>query len=298
MARRRNRSADWTKQSLSVESGARTHDAVFYFSATKRGSPLAIIQQTPDHVLDEATRIALTKVNTTAVVDVLARNGYDARYTYMPNLKTMNPGLRMVGRAVTVRFVPARPDADLEKPPGEESPEYAAFEIAGPGDIIVMEAMRNKLLSIGGDIKFLRLKQRGVEGLITDGGIRDMHTVKDYGVGMWGYDKTSNLGTRVGTPYSTNDAVTVDGILIRPGDYIVADDDGVVVIPLKVAAEIAHKAIEYDDLEEWIRRRLDEENLSPGKYYPPDDETFALYRKWKAEQGVATNGHANGATVH
>ena len=62
---------------------------------------MAVIQPTPDHVLDEATREALKRVNTTAVVDVLARNGYDARYTYMHNLKTMNPGQRLVGRAVT-----------------------------------------------------------------------------------------------------------------------------------------------------------------------------------------------------
>ena len=60
-------------------------------------------------------------------------------------------------------------------------------------------------MSIGGDIKFLRLKQRGVEGLVCDGGIRDMHVVKDYGPLFFGYDKTSNLGTRVGTPYATND---------------------------------------------------------------------------------------------
>ena len=242
---------------------------------------MAIVQPTPDHVLDKATREALKRVNTTAVVDVLARNGYDARYTYMPNLQTMNPGERLVARAITVRFVPSRPDADEEKPGGEESPEYAAFELAGPGDVIVMESMRTKLMSIGGDIKFLRLKQRGVDGLICDGGIRDMHTVKDYGVMLWGYGKTSNLGTRVGTPYSTNDWVQVDGVLVRPGDYIVADDDGVVVIPRKVAPEMAQKAIEYDDLEEWIRKRLDTENLSPGKYYPPDEETFELYRKWK-----------------
>ena len=119
---------------------------------------MAIVQSTPDHVLDEATREALKRVNTTAVVDVLARNGYDARYTYMPNLQTMNPGERLVARAITVRFVPSRPDADEEKPGGEESPEYAAFELAGPGDVIVMESMRTKLMSIGGDIKFLRLK--------------------------------------------------------------------------------------------------------------------------------------------
>jgi regulator of RNase E activity RraA len=251
---------------------------------------MAVIQPTPEHVLDEATRAALRRVNTTAVVDVLARNGFDARYTYMPDLQTMNPGLRLVARAITVRFLPSRPDADEEKPGGEESPEYAAFELAGPGDVIVMESMRSKVMSIGGDIKFLRLKQRGVDGLVCDGGIRDMHTVREYGIGLWGLGKTSNLGTRVGTPYSTNDAIAVDGVQVRPGDYIVADDDGVVVIPRAVAPEIAQKAIEYDDLEEWIRRRLDEENLSPGKYYPPDDETFALYRKWKAEQ------HAESAT--
>ena len=246
---------------------------------------MAVIQATPDHTLDKATIEKLKRVNTTAVVDVLARNGYEPHYVYMPNVRTMNPGLRLVARAITVRFVPARPDAMAEKPGGEESPEYAAFEMAGPGDVIVMESMRNKRMSIGGDIKFLRLKQRGVDGLVCDGGIRDMHTVKDYGVGMWGLDKTSNLGTRVGTPYSTNDSVNVDGVLVRPGDYIVADDDGVVVIPSAVAPDIALKAIEYDDLEEWIRRRLDEEKQTPGLYYPPDDAVIDLYRKWKAEQG-------------
>ena len=136
-------------------------------------------------------------------------------------------------------------------------------------------------MSIGGDIKFLRLKQRKVEGLICDGGIRDMHTVKDYGLGLWGYGKTSNLGTKIGTPYSTNDSINVDGVLVRPGDYMVADDDGVVVIPRKIVKDIAIKAIEYDDLEEWIRKKLDKENLTPGKYYPPDDKVMKIYRESK-----------------
>jgi regulator of RNase E activity RraA len=227
----------------------------------------------------------LRKVNSTAVVDTLARNGYAPHYVYMSTIKNLTPGKRLVGRAVTVRFVPARPDAVAEKPPREASPEYAAFELAGPGDVIVMESMRSKLMSIGGDIKFLRLKQKKVEGLVCDGGVRDMHVVGTYGLKIYGYDMTSNLGTTVGVPYETNGAVTVDGILVRPGDYIVADDDGVVVIPRGVAADIAQKAIEYDDLEEWIRRRLDAENLSPGMYYPPDEETFRLYREWKTRHG-------------
>ena len=130
---------------------------------------MVIIRETPDHVLDERVINKLKKVNSTAVVDVLARNGYDPRYVYMPNVVTMNPGLRLVARAVTVRFLPARPDNTAEKPGGNESPEFAAFELAGPGDVIVMESMRNKIMSIGGDIKFLRLKQRGIDGLICDG---------------------------------------------------------------------------------------------------------------------------------
>lgn len=242
------------------------------------------VPSTPAHVLSPETMEKLRKVNSTAVVDTLARNGYAPQYVYMSTIRNLTPGKRLVGRAVTVRFVPARPDAVAEKPPREESPEYAAFEQAGPGDVIVMESMRSKLMSIGGDIKFLRLKQRKVEGLVCDGGVRDMHVVGTYGIKIFGYDMTSNLGTTVGVPYETNAAVTVDGVLVRPGDYLVADDDGAVVIPRSVAADIAQKAIEYDDLEEWIRRRLDSENLSPGKYYPPDEETFKLYREWKAKQ--------------
>ena len=72
-------------------------------------------------------------------------------------------------------------------------------------------------MSIGGDIKFLRLKQRGVEGLVCDGGIRDMHVVKDYGPLFFGYDKTSNLGTRVGTPYATNDVRSKTTRRVLPG---------------------------------------------------------------------------------
>jgi regulator of RNase E activity RraA len=242
------------------------------------------VPPTPDHVLSQQQMDELRKINSTAVVDTLARNGFEPHHVYMPNIRNMTAGQRLVGRAVTVRFVPARPDADSEKPAGEASPEYAAFEYAGKNDVIVMEAMRDKRMSIGGDIKFLRLKQRGIEGLVCDGGIRDMHVVKEYGIKLFGYDKTSNLGTRFGTPYETNRPVAVDGVLVRPGDYIHADDDGVVVIPRASAAEIAQKAIEYDELEEWIRVRLDEQGLSPGRYYPPDDQTFAEFRAWKAEK--------------
>ena len=78
-------------------------------------------------MLSHETMEKLRRVNSTAVVDTLARNGYAPHYVYMSSIKNLTPGQRLVGRAVTVRFVPARPDAAAEKPPREQSPEYAAF---------------------------------------------------------------------------------------------------------------------------------------------------------------------------
>lgn len=121
-----------------------TYDHKLFNAAAHHGTS---VPETPPHVLSPETIEKLKKVNSTAVIDVLARNGYEPHTCYMKNVKTMqeNVGARLVARAVTVRFVPARADAMAEKPSGEDSPEYAAFERAGPGDVIVMEAMRSKV---------------------------------------------------------------------------------------------------------------------------------------------------------
>ena len=125
-----------------------TYDHKLFNAAAHHGTT---VPDTPPHVLSPETIEKLKKVNSTAVIDVLARNGYEPHTCYMKNVKTMqeNVGARLVARAVTVRFVPARADAMAEKPSGEDSPEYAAFERAGPGDVIVMEAMRNKVRRVG-----------------------------------------------------------------------------------------------------------------------------------------------------
>ena len=122
------------------------------------------INKTPSHRLNKKIRDKLKAINTSAFVDVMARQfGYNPRYVLMNNVKPLNDGNRLVARAITVRYLPARPDFDEIKPKNEKSPEYAAFEIAGPGDVIVMDSMETSMMSIGGDIKFLRLKQKGID---------------------------------------------------------------------------------------------------------------------------------------
>ena len=246
---------------------------------------MAIIQPTPDHVLDRETIEKLKTVNSTAVIDILARNGHDPRYIYMPNIRTMNPGVRLVARAITVRFLPARADLMAEKPGGEESPEYAAFELAGPGDVIVMESMRTKLMSIGGDIKFLRLKQAASMAWSATAAYETCTpsrttespctaTIKPRTSARVSELRFHERRPSIATVFSSNQVTTSSRTTTAWYAF-----------PVTSRPDIAQKAIEYDDLEEWIRARLDRENLTPGKYYPPDDAVIALYRSERDRSG-------------
>ena len=108
--------------------------------------------------------------------------------------KPLQPGQHMAGRAVTVRFVPHRPDLAADKPKGADSAEYLAFERCGPGEVLVIDAMRWPYSSIGSDIKFYRLYQRGVGGPVTDGAVRDTNTLQEYGFPVYAANATAKQG--------------------------------------------------------------------------------------------------------
>ena len=200
---------------------------------------------------------------------------------FIEGARPLSLGQSMVGRAVTLRFVPVRPDLQIDKPKDDLSPEYIAIEQCGSEEVLVIDAMGWEYSSVGGDIKFFRLKQLGAAGLVTDGGVRDSQTLKNYGFPVYSASTTAKQGGVEFLPWKVNDEIQCGGVLVRPGDILIGDDDGVVVIPRKIAPDIAKQAIEYDSLEEWIRERLDNENLTPGKYYPPDDSIIEMYRKSK-----------------
>ena len=113
---------------------------------------------------------------------------------YVEGSRPLQLGQQMAGRAVTLRFVPHRPDLADDKPKGDQSAEYVAFELCGPGEVLVIDAMRWQYSSIGGDIKFLRLRQRDVGGLVTDGAARDSKTLKEYGFPVYCAATTAKQG--------------------------------------------------------------------------------------------------------
>ncbi len=226
----------------------------------------------PPHVLE-----ALRQLPSSTLLDVLDGKGYTN--VLMKGVRSLVPGTKLVGRAVTMRFVPSRPDWRARIIGGTGSAEYKAMELCGPGDILVMDAMQMHWPSSAGDIKLWRLKQRGAAGVVTDGGLRDLETLKTYGIGMFAAMETNATMPSHMLPWEEQTAVQCGGVLVVPGDYITADDGGVIVVPAQLIDEVLAKAGEYEALEAAVKAQLAREDVSPGKYYPFNDAARALVGK-------------------
>ena len=233
---------------------------------------MADLPPIPDETLE-----VLRNIPTQTLIDGLWVKGWPM--TFIEGAGPLQLGQKMAGRAVTLRFVPHRPDLAADKPKGEQSAEYVAIELCGPGEVLVVDAMGWQYSSVGGDIKFLRLKQREVGGLVTDGAVRDSKALKEYGFPVYSAHSTAKQGPAEFWPWQVNDAIQCGGVLVRPGDAVVGDDDGAVVVPRSMVDEVISIAHEREAVEAVIKAQLEVERCSPGKYYPFNDRTWKLYEE-------------------
>jgi regulator of RNase E activity RraA len=220
----------------------------------------------------------LGRLSTQMVIDALWVKQWPPSMIH--GARPLFPGRRMVGRAVTLRFVPHRPDVAADKPKGEASPEYVAFELCGPHDVLVAASV-GPWESIGGDIKFFRLFQRRAAGLVTDGSVRDSATLGTYGFPVYCHSTTAKQGPAVHWPWAVNDVIACGGITVRPGDVLVGDDDGVVVVPPGMVDEVLQAAAERASVERVIKTELERHPGSPGRYYPFNEATWRLYEEYR-----------------
>ncbi len=227
--------------------------------------------------ISDETLEVLRKIPTQSLIDGLWVKGWPM--SYVEGARPLQPGQKMAGRAVTLRFVPHRPDLAQDKPKGVDSAEYVAIELCGPGEVLVIDAMGWKYSSVGGDIKFFRMMQLGAGGLVTDGAARDSVTLKGYGFPVFSAATTAKQGPAEFWPWQVNDAIQCGGVLVRPGDVVVGDDDGVVIVPRSEVYDVIRIAHEREEVEEVIKAQLEIEKCSPGKYYPFNDLTWKLFEE-------------------
>ena len=189
---------------------------------------------------------------------------------FMEGVRSFTPNKRLAARARTLRFLPPRIDKEKDVKRGENSPEYLAMERCGPGDVLVADVMNKKYAAVAGDVKLLQLKMNNADGLVTDGAIRDMGGLEDedYNLIVYAQDRTPYGGRPWAEPSEENVDIQCAGVLVKPGDVLVGDDDGVVVVP-SWWAEICIDWVEtHEEVEAEIKNKILSENVRPGKYYP------------------------------
>lgn len=207
----------------------------------------------------------LKGLSTQALIDGLWVMGWPG--AHIEGARGLVPGQKCAGRAVTLNFVPQRPDIQASKPPGGESPEYEAFEKCGPGEVLVMASV-GPWESVGGDIKFLRLMQRDVGGLVTDGSVRDTDELIGYGFPVFSYSTTPRQGPAVMQPWECDGIINCGGVAVRPGDAVVGDQDGVVVVPASHVDTVYSIAHGREVIEGIVKEELTKNPGPPGIYYP------------------------------
>jgi regulator of RNase E activity RraA len=228
-----------------------------------------------DMHLDAKAVEILSQVTTATLTTLLLKKGL--RNVWLRGTRPLCPGQpRLVARAFTLRFVPAR--EDLATPESWSSPisTRAAIEAMPPGCIAVVDAMGFKDAGIFGDILCARMARRGVAALVTDGVVRDLAGVLATGLPVWCSGAAAPPSVAGLTFVAWQQPIGCGGVAVFPGDVIVVDDDGAVLIPANLLPEMLEQAPEQERLEAWIMDQVAQGAALPG-LYPPNAENKARY---------------------
>ncbi len=222
---------------------------------------------------------ALRSVSPATLTTVLLKKGL--RKVWMRGTKPIRPGQpRLVGRAFTLRFVPAREDLATPESWGAPISTRAAIEAMPAGSIAVVDAMGCQEAGIFGDILCARMAHRGVAALVTDGVVRDVAGVLGTGLPVWCNGVAAPPSVAGLTFVAWQQPIGCGGVAVFPDDWVVVDDDGAVLIPQALVGDVTAAAVEQERMEAWIMDEVGRGQALPG-LYPMDAQTRARYEASK-----------------
>ena len=220
----------------------------------------------------------LKMASTATLTSVLRNKGL--HNTFMHDVVPLQSDARMVGRAFTLRYIPAREDLDEVPLDNLKDVQRIGIEQIGAGDVLVIDARGDASAGTMGSILAARIQVRGCTGVVTDGAYRDSPTIAASGLPAYAAAMNAHTNKTVHHPSEIQVPIACGGVAVFPGDLIVGDGEGVVVIPVHLAEAVAAEGEEMEKKERFIMEKI-RGGASIVGTYPPDEATLAEYRAWK-----------------
>ena len=235
--------------------------------------------------MDPTLRNQLMGVSTATLCTALFKRGL--RNQFIQNVHPLNTGLpNMVGPAFTLRYIPAREDLNPITVFNDRAhPQRKAVEDCPPGSVFVIDSRKDARAASAGSILVSRLMKRGVAGVVTDGGFRDAPDIARLPFAAYHQRPSAPTNLTLHQALDINVPIGCGDVAVWPGDIIVGDAEGVVVIPQAMAAEIAAEAVEMTAFEDFVTEKVMEGRSILGLYPPTDPATPAEFSAWRQAKG-------------
>jgi regulator of RNase E activity RraA len=235
--------------------------------------------------LNPQTRDKLRTVSTATVATALYKRGFrNQAIQDVHPLGADQPTL--VGEAFTLRYMPAREDLNPITVFRDRShPQRKAVEDCPPGAVLVMDSRKDARAASAGSILVTRLMQRGVAGVVTDGGFRDSVEIGQLGFPAYHHRPSAPTNLTLHQAIDINVPIGCGDAPVFPGDVILGDSDGVIVIPAHLADEIATEAVEMTAFEDFVTEQVRKGRSIFGLYPATDDQTMVDFAAWRKATG-------------
>jgi regulator of RNase E activity RraA len=235
--------------------------------------------------MNPTTKQQLMGVSTATLCTALFKRGL--HHQFIQDVRPLNPGLpNMVGEAYTLRYMPAREDLNtIEVFKNREHPQRKAVEECPPGAVFVIDSRKDARAASAGGILVTRLMKRGVAGIVTDGGFRDSPDIAKMPFPVYHQRPAAPTNLTVHQAIDINVPIGCGDAPVFPGDVVVGDAEGVVVIPAHLADEVAAEAVEMTVFEDFVQQKVMEGRSILGLYPPTDEQSRVDFAAWRQAAG-------------
>ncbi|MEJ8572001.1 ribonuclease activity regulator RraA [Microbaculum marinum] len=234
--------------------------------------------------LTDGNREKLRGVSTATLTTALFKRGL--RNTFMQGPIRINPGANLVGEAYTLRYIPAREDIDtIDVFLDPAHPQRKGIEACPPGHVMVIDSRGDAEAASAGGILITRLMVRGVAGIVTDGGFRDTPEIAAMAIPAYHAKPSAPTNLVRNHAVDLNVPIGCGKVPVYPGDIVVGDGEGVVVIPAHLANEIAEEAHEMTAYEDFVTERVQNGQSIVGLYPATDKSNLEAFAAWRKKKG-------------